>query len=400
MTLVLKRKKSGSATPVKTHDLASDAALPTAPFVALVPGAAAPLVRLDLPAALKGQARDRVANRQLRDAYGGSDAGLDLRPARLAGTRDGWQRVLVTDIKERQDWARAVAPAGAFCRAILPDYLALPAAPGLWVIEARDDQIRARLGPEDGFTGEPDLALALLKEAAATSPPRAVLRLGDASPEIDAYLSAQNMTVCGTSSELTAHDVSPPLVFGYGELALDLARDPGAERAEMRRTLRRLRLPVGLAVLGLVGWVAATVMETRDLRDQSLAYRQNAERILRDVMIPTGPILDIRTQVTQRLERARTARSDGDAEARPLDVLRRAGAVLADHDGTITRVSYQPGAGLVIDLQLVDFAALDALVSALRTTGVEPRVAQSVTREGAGIEAVLAMAVTQNGGRR
>ncbi len=400
MTLVLKRKKSGSATPVKTHDLASGGALPTAPFVALVPGAAAPLVRLDLPDALKGQARDRVANRQLRDAYGGSDAGLDLRPARLAGTRDGWQRVLVTDIEERQGWARAVAPAGALCRSILPDYLALPAAPGLWVIEARDDQIRARLGPEDGFAGEPDLAFALLKEAAATSPPRAVLRLGDASPEIDAYLSAQNMTVCGASSELAAHDVSPPLVFGYGELALDLARDPGAERAEMRRTLRGLRLPVGLAVLGLVGWVAATVMETRDLRDQSLAYRQNAERILRDVMIPTGPILDIRTQVTQRLERARTARSDGDAEARPLDVLRRAGAVLADNDGTITRVSYQPGAGLVIDLQLVDFAALDALVTALRTTGVEPRVAQSVTREGAGIEAVLAMAVTQNGGRR
>jgi general secretion pathway protein L len=117
-------------------------------------------------------------------------------------------------------------------------------------------------------------------------------------------------------------------------------------------------------------------------------------------MIPTGPILDIRTQVTQRLERARTARSDGDGEARPLDVLRRAGAVLADHEGTITRVSYQPGAGLVIDLQLADFAALDALVGALRTTGVESRVAQSVTREGAGIEAVLAMAVTQNGGRR
>ncbi|SLN47041.1 GspL periplasmic domain protein [Roseovarius gaetbuli] len=400
MTLVLNRKKSAKATPVQTHDLGSGGALPTHPFVALVPGTAAPLVRLDLPEALKGQARDRVAARQLRDAYGGSDAGLDLRPARLAGTRDGWSRVLVADIAERQDWARAVAPAGALCRAVLPDYLALPAAPDLWVIEACGDHIRARLGPEDGFSGEADLALTLLEKAAALAPPRAVLRLGAAAPEIDAYLDAQNLTICGAASELAAHGVTDPQVFGHGEFALDLARDPGAERAEMRRRLRQLRLPAGLAVLGLVGWVAATVMETRELRDQSLAYRQNAERILRDVMIPTGPILDIRTQVTQRLERARTARSDGDAEARPLDVLRRAGAVLADHDGTITRVSYQPGAGLVIDVQLADFAALDALVSALRTTGVEPRVAQSVTREGAGIEAVLAMAVTQNGGRR
>lgn len=400
MTFVLKRKKGGTATPVKTHDLAVGGGLPAHPFVALVPGTAAPLVRLDLPEAVKGQARERVAKRQLRDAYGGSDAGLDLRPARLAGTRDGWSRVLVTDVAERQDWARAVAPAGALCRAVLPDYLALPAAPDLWVIEARGDHVLARLGTEDGFAGETDLALLLLKTSAEASPPRAVLRRGAVLPEIDAYLAAQSLTTCGTTSELAAHGVAEPQVFGYGELALDLARDPGAERAEMRRTLRRLRLPVGLAFLGLVGWVAATVMETRDLRDQSLAYRQNAERILRDVMIPTGPILDIRTQVTQRLERARTARSDGDGEARPLDVLRRAGAVLADHEGTITRVSYQPGAGLVIDLQLADFAALDALVGALRTTGVEPRVAQSVTREGAGIEAVLAMAVTQNGGRR
>ncbi|WP_294606254.1 type II secretion system protein GspL [uncultured Roseovarius sp.] len=396
MTLVLNRKKSAGATPFKIHDLTSNGDFPGEPFVALVPGTAAPLVRLALPQALKGQARERVAMRQLRDAYGGSDDGLDLRPARLGRAGDGWQQVLVTDADERRGWARAVAPAGALCQAVLPDYLALPAAPNLWVIEARGAQVRARLGPEDGFSGEADLALALLKEAALTEPPRAVLRLGDGAPAIDAFLATKDWALCHNVQELADHDIAPPQTFGQGEPGLDLARDPGAERAEMRRTLNRLRLPVGLAVLGLLAWSVATVIETRDLRDQSLAYRKNAERILRDVMIPTGPILDIRAQVSQRIDRARTARSEGDAEARPLDMLRRAGAVLADHDGTITRVSYQPGAGLVIDLQLEDFAALDALVAALRTAGVEPRVAQSVTREGAGIEAVLAMAVTQN----
>ena len=68
MTLVLNRKKSGKATPVQTHDLGSGEALPMHPFVALVPGTAAPLVRLDLPEALQGHARDRVAARQVRDA--------------------------------------------------------------------------------------------------------------------------------------------------------------------------------------------------------------------------------------------------------------------------------------------------------------------------------------------
>jgi len=74
--------------------------------------------------------------------------------------------------------------------------------------------------------------------------------------------------------------------------------------------------------------------------------------------------------------------------------------VLGDHDLTVTRVSYQPGAGLVMDVQIADFAALDALVTALNAAGTEARVAQSVTREDTGVEAVLAMAVSQGGPRR
>ena len=50
--------------------------------------------------------------------------------------------------------------------------------------------------------------------------------------------------------------------------------------------------------------------------------------------------------------------------------------------------------------QISDFAALDAFVSDLRNAGTEARVAQSVTRENTGVEAVLAMAVTQDGANR
>lgn len=400
MTLTLTRKSRGQTAPLPVHDLTGETPPPGVPFVASVPGTAAPLVPLDLPAALKGQARDRVARRQLRDAYGGGEAGLDIRPARLGPSPDRWTRLLITDAETRRDWLRALAGFAPLCRAVLPDYLTLPAAPDLWVIETTETGILTRLGPEDGFAAEPDLALALLQEAARATPPRAILRHGPAQPAIDAFLAAQGLPVCTDPAELAAHSIAPPTRFSHGELALDLARDPGAERAEMRRTLSRLRLPIILAVLGLVSWTAAAMIETRALAAQSLAYRQNAERILRQVMIPTGPILDIRSQVSQRMDRARNASSEVETEARPLDVLRRAGAVLGNHETTITRVSYQPGAGLVIDLQITDFAALDALVTDLRAAGTEARVAQSITRENTGVEAVLAMAVTQTGGRR
>lgn len=400
MSLTLTRKSRGQTTPLPVHDLTGDTPPPRGPFVASVPGAAAPLVPLNLPPTLKGQTRDRVARRQLRDAYGGTEAGLDIRPARLGATSDQWTRLLLTDAGDRRDWLRALGTFAPLCRAVLPDYLCLPAAPDLWVIETTATGVIARLGPEDGFSAEPDLALALLQEAARMGGPRAILRQGHAQPDIDAFLSAQNLTICTDPTELAAHGVVAPTRFAHNEFALDLARDPDAERAEMRRTLSLLRLPLVLAMLGLTGWIAAAVIETPTLDAQGLAYRQNAERLLRQVMIPTGPILDIRSQVAQTMDRARTASSDVETEARPLDVLRRAGSVLGNHETTITRVSYQPGAGLVVDLQISDFAALDALVTELRAAGTEARVAQSITRETTGVEAVLAMAVTQGGNKR
>lgn len=400
MTFLKSRAARLPDATLATHDLERDGALPATGFVATVPGTLAPLVPLDLPGVLRGAARARVARRQLRDTYGGADSGIDARPARLGDAADRWQALMVVATQTRLDWARKAAAAGPLCRAILPDYLVLPAARDLWVIEAAGPLIRVRLGLEDGFSAEPDLALALLQGARAKAPPRAVLRMGALAPDIDAWLAELGLVVCLDPSGLAAHGVTPPQRFAHGEFALDLARDPDAERAEMRKVLRSLGVVAGLGLMGLAGWIAAIMLETSALRAQGLAYRQNSERILREVVIPTGPILDIRTQVSRLVEDARAANADAADMARPLDVLRRAGAVLAAHEATVTRVSYQPAAGLVIDLQLADFAALDTLVAALREGGTELRVAQSVTRDDAGVEAVLAMAVTQKGAER
>lgn len=399
MMSALKRKSRPGSDPLPVYDLTGGGAAPQGAFVAVVPGEVAPMIPLDLPPKLKGQARDRVARRQLRDAFGGAEPTIDIRPAHIGAQPDLWTRVLVVDRDARLEWVRRLGAAADRCRGVIPDYIALPAAPELWVIRTDGPRVLARLGLEDGFAAEPGLAEALL-ETAIKSPPRAILRLGPPEPGIDAMLARLSLPLCSTVAEVAAHGLSTPMTFEHGEMSLDLSRDPGAERAKMRRSLRRLSLPLALAVLGFAGWIAATVIETRTLADQGMAFRRNAERMLRDTMIPTGPILDIRSQVSQRLERARKTSTETVVEARPLDVLRRAGAILGRHSPRVTRVSYQPGSGLVLDLQIDDFAALDALVSDLREGGTGARIAQSETRDdGDGVEAVIAMTVRIGGQR-
>jgi len=117
--------------------------------------------------------------------------------------------------------------------------------------------------------------------------------------------------------------------------------------------------------------------------------------MLRAGLVPAGPVLDIRAQAGDALERARTEAEAAGTQSRPLDVLRAAGAVMAAHEPRVTRASFQPGLGLVIDLEIADFAALDALVGDLAAAGTEARVARSVAREGRGVEAVLALAATR-----
>ncbi len=384
------RRKARPETALVLHDLLSDAPLPERAFVLRVPGTEAPILPLDLPPGLKGVARERVARRQVRDAIG---AGPEMRPARLGPVPDGWRRMLVVETKARMAWAARVA--GTACRAVLPDYLCLPAAPGLWVIETGDRGVCARLGPEDGFAAEPDLALPLLEEAGRAAPPRAVLRLGPPLDALDDWLAAQGWPVAATPEAL-APDLAPAR-FAHGELALDLARDPEAERMAMRRNLGQIAAALVLALTGFGLWAASVQIETDRLAAQGLAYRLNAERLARAGLIPSGPVLDLRAQVGVALERAAARATQITAEPRPLEALRLAGEVLAGHDLRVTRAGYQPGAGLVIDLEIGDFAALDALMAALGAAGSEARVTQSVAREGAGVEAVLALAATVPG---
>ena len=99
------RKAPPSSTPLAFWRI-GDGAPPAGPFVALAPGADAPLLTLTLPATLKGPAREDVARRQIRDRLG---PGLDLRPLGA----EGWTRAAVAHRADVLRWRGALGTAAA-----------------------------------------------------------------------------------------------------------------------------------------------------------------------------------------------------------------------------------------------------------------------------------------------
>ena len=278
-----------------------DGAPPTGSFVTLVPGTDAPLLALVLPATLKGPAREEVARRQVRDRLG---AGFDLRP--LGG--EGWTRAAVALRSAVLRWRGSLGTAAPRCRAILPDYLMLPAAPGLWSVASDRDGIAARLGPGDGFSAEPGLGLRMLAQALAEARtagtmPRAVLRIG-ADAAADALFDG--VPLAHAAAELPQGMV--PLVLGHGELSADFARDPRADAAGIEARLRRALWPAVLVLLGALGWAAAQGLATRQDRARAVAVAAETLAAVRRDLLPDGPILDLRVQVTREIDRRRGAR--------------------------------------------------------------------------------------------
>lgn len=349
---------------------------PEGAFVALVPGVLAPIFALDLPPGLTGAARVAVARRQGIDRLG---AGFDIRPARLL-PGDGWTRILLAETAALAGWRAALGAAAPRCRALLPDYLALPAAPDLWSLSMQDGVVSARLGLADGFSAEPDLAarmlaLALREARAAGQPPRAVLWPGDTEPSVLAALEGLALVTADQAAR----------VLGHGEAALDLRHAAISAPDTLETRLRRWLLPALLVALGALGWAAAEALSARQDRAQAGAIRAEVLAAARRDLLGEGPILDLRAQVEREISRRATgvAGAGGD----PLAVLRDAAPLLAQAE--VQAVTLTPD-GFDVALRLDDFRALDALVAALSGAGVGTRVLRSGI-EGEGIGATLAL---------
>lgn len=364
----------------------------TGSFIALVDGQLAPLLPLDLPDGLKGQARERVATRQVSDAIGMGFGTAELRPFAIKGGPAVWQRAIVSAADQVQDWRDLVQGAGGHCAAILPDYLALPVTDTVWTLHFEDQKITARLGLADGFTAAPALARILLEKAAAEALPEAILCLGTVEDSLNDWLLSLDLPVFSEIDALVAKGFAPPQIFANGELGFDLARDPRAAFETLTQTLKAWRIPLVLALLGLGFWSASMMVQTGNLDAEARAIRTRTVADVRSHFVPTGPVLDIRAQVSQVLAARQAQSAQIGADLAPLDLLKSATAVIVDHPGRLVSSSFQPQGGVTVDVLMPDFATLDQLVAGLEQAGLAVTILNAGTAEDGGVAAALALA--------
>ena len=354
----------------------------------LAPGAEAALIRLDLPRGLKGPAREQVAWRYLRDQMGLGPEQVEMRPwSADKGAAAEWDRVLLVDAARMALWRAG----GERASAILPDYLALPAAQDLWVISGTDIGISARLGLRDGLSCETELAPALLARAledalAADAAPKAVLCVGATPGWLSDLLQPHDIPVAADMAALAAHGIVAPERLAHGELLADLRSDPRAARDRLRRRVLPWRWPALAAMLAAAIWAGDRMIELRALDQGTDALRAEITQITRDRFVPAGPILDIRAQVSRALAAAQAEAQNADRSVSPLVLLGQASDVIRAQGAEPDLIAFTALDGLEIELRLADFAAVDQLVAALANAGIDTDLRDARTTSGAGGE--------------
>lgn len=376
---------AGTPTFVPLHAKGPDA---LSGSVVLAPGTEVPLLAVDLPKTLRGGSREQVAWRQLQDLYGLSADDIEMRPYVGAGKADSWTRVLVVDAALIARWREKT---GQACRAILPDYLALPAASDLWVISATEDILQVRLGTQDGFSGDVDMVRLMLGRALSggdISAPKAVLHLGPKPPWLTDLMG--DIPVVDQPDALQKLGVETPKVLAHGELATDLRTDPRAIREHLRRRILPWRWPVLSGMLAVGVWAATQIIDIRDLDQATDTTRAEIETIVRDQFVPTGPILDIRVQVSRALAAQQASITAGSGQVSPLVLLGQVADVAVGLAATPDQITYSQTDGLTMDVRLADFAAVDRLVAALENSGIAAEVRDArVGGDSAGVQVDL-----------
>tara|TARA_R100000789_G_scaffold96738_1_gene98614 strand:+ start:17533 stop:18711 length:1179 start_codon:yes stop_codon:yes gene_type:complete len=381
----------------------SDPGLATAPitepaprgrYVALVPGEAVPVMTLDLPKGLRGRAREQVAQRQLADMLGADATTLQLRPFAPEGMAETWSKVMVAERGQIAAWR---GQAGRRCAAVLPDYLALPVAEGIWTVAGTPGRVRVRFGPGDGATTtEGALCLQAARLVAAGETPQQVLRYGASLPSFEGWLQQAGIPL-ETDPDRTGS--APLRAFSRGELTLDLRADPQAARTRLRRQVRAWQWPVLTGAAAAALWAATQLTVIHAVNEETATLTARALQATRQHFVPSGPILDIRVQVARVLADERAALRASSDEASPLDLFADAAPVLSGAGADLQSVAWEPAGGMRVVLKADDFEAVDALVDALAEEGLRVTVRDARLAEDTGrVTANLELGLPENGG--
>ncbi|WP_147114514.1 type II secretion system protein GspL [Tateyamaria sp. syn59] len=384
------RQVVAATAPQVVHVTASGAKAGQGQVLA-VPGADVALLPIEVPDKLRGQNRENVAHRQLRDKFDIDPDAVDLRP--FSGTKgsDEWSRVLVTDKALLARWRDAVAEDAL---AILPDYLTLPTAPDIWTVATGVDGIAARLGPDDGFGAHVDLAIVLLNKAldARDTPPKAILRLGEPVPEIDAIAAERSIPI------VTDVAAAGAKTLGYGETACDLRQDPRLARARMAARILPWRWPIAFGLVATIVWGAAEWVVTKRILDETHAIQAQTTALVQEHFVDGAPVVDARVQVTRALATAQAQAQGAGAQPEPLTLFAQAALVLDAAGARTETASFSATDGLRLVTAMNDFAAVETLVEDLEAAGLAVNVQDTRASDaGPGVQATLALTQSTDG---
>ncbi|WP_425099670.1 type II secretion system protein GspL [Tropicibacter sp. S64] len=363
--------------------------------VVLVPGALVPLVALDLPDTLRGQAREQVAQRRLADRLGLRPEQIAMRPfAPVAKGKapDSWTRVLTAD----KAWLDSLRDLPG--RAVLPDYLSLPCSEGLWTLRTADidghAQWMVRLGPGDGLTAQPALARMALRTALARGDrPKAILCLGALPADLPALVEAYDIPVVADAAALKPLGLAAPVTLGFGELACDLRKNPMAARARLARRVLPWRWTALAAMLAAGVWAGLQWYDLDRARRETRAISAATTAMVQEVFTGTGPVLDARMQVSRALAQMQASQGGSGDTLDPLDLIHRVATVLRGGQIVPDLIDYRETEGLRVIARLPDFAAADRLAAALRAEGLQVDLRDSRTEDGeAGVRTEFAIA--------
>ncbi|WP_164860869.1 type II secretion system protein GspL [Parasedimentitalea marina] len=345
--------------------------------VVLVPGEMVPLYSLDLPASLRSGIREKVARRQLADRLGFAPA---LRPfvptiqGHPKANTKNWTRVFTAD----PAWLESLSTLSG--RAVLPDYLSLPTATDLWTLACTaEDRVQARLGPSDGFSAHLTLTPLLLEQALDSGPPpRAILVMNEVGPAIRALAESRNIPILETLFDAEALKIVPR-VLAHGELACDLRKNPIASQVQMARRVLPWRWPLLAAALAAALWAAAQQIAIQRSETHTQALRAKTQELVQQHFTQGGPVLDPRLQVSRVLAELQRANGSSTHQTSPLELARRAGAIITAADAKPEMLTYREGQGLSVILRLPDFAAAERLAAAFAAEGLDARLTESGT---------------------
>jgi general secretion pathway protein L len=340
--------------------------LPKRDHVLAVDGAEAPLMPVDLPPRLKGEARLRVARQQIADRLGVAPATIAVM---AAGPGRDWTRVVVVD---RARLAALAESADRRCRAILPDYLTLPQDGDQAVIATAGDTVMVRLGATEGFSAPLGVAPVVLGRALEAAG-LASAAIGSGVPDAIASVLRAGGIRTHEAEIVTDRIAKPPF---------DL-RD-ALKSTDAHDGFRTWLLAAGIAFVAFGLWAAGVLVETRAVTAELDRVRGETEQVLRRGLLPSGPLLDVRAQVTRAMS--------GTAEDAPRDDL--AGLALL---AQVTRLVFERGVavdGIELDPDLLrisvtapDFDAAEALANDFRVEGLSSETEVLRARDDGRVEA-------------